>query len=43
MYVCWKCKESLKELDPSFIRCPKCGSRVLFKERQPITRDIRTD
>lgn len=42
-YVCWKCKENIKELDTSFIRCPKCGSRVLFKERQQITREVKTD
>ncbi|RLG20193.1 DNA-directed RNA polymerase subunit P [Candidatus Micrarchaeota archaeon] len=43
MYTCWKCEEEIPELDPSFIRCPKCGSRILFKKRQPITRDIKTD
>jgi DNA-directed RNA polymerase subunit RPC12/RpoP len=43
MYVCWKCRENIKSLDQAFIRCPKCGSRVLFKERQPITRDISTN
>jgi DNA-directed RNA polymerase subunit RPC12/RpoP len=43
MYTCWKCKKSVKDLDESFVRCPYCGCRVLFKERQPIAKEVKAD
>ncbi|MFH0817138.1 MAG: DNA-directed RNA polymerase subunit P [Candidatus Micrarchaeota archaeon] len=43
MYHCWKCRKEVKELDPVFVRCPYCGCRVLFKQRQPIARDVKAE
>ena len=43
MYKCRKCKKDVKQLDTKFVRCPYCGSRVLYKMRQPIAKDIGTD
>lgn len=41
-YVCWKCGSEIKEEEISSIqgvRC-KCGSRVLFKTRPPVTKKV---
>jgi DNA-directed RNA polymerase subunit RPC12/RpoP len=43
MYKCWKCKKTIKSLDEAFIRCPYCGSRILFKERPPIAKDVKAE
>ena len=43
MYTCWKCKKSIKDLDESFVRCPYCGCRALFKEREPIAKEVKTE
>lgn len=43
MYRCLKCKKSIKQLDEVFVRCPYCGCRVLFKERPPVAKDVKTD
>ncbi|MFH1285720.1 MAG: DNA-directed RNA polymerase subunit P [Candidatus Micrarchaeota archaeon] len=40
MYRCWKCKKDIKELDPSFVHCPFCACRVLYKMRPPVAREI---
>ncbi|MHA1409116.1 MAG: DNA-directed RNA polymerase subunit P [Candidatus Odinarchaeia archaeon] len=44
MYVCSECKkevtlEGLKTLPG--IKCPYCGSRILYKSRPPIVKKIK--
>ena len=43
MYRCAKCKKDVKTLDTKFTRCPHCGNRVLFKDREPVAREVSTD
>ena len=45
MYVCPnpKCKKHIKGLETKFVRCPHCGSRILYKDRQPVAKEIKTD
>ncbi|MEM3400136.1 MAG: DNA-directed RNA polymerase subunit P [Candidatus Micrarchaeia archaeon] len=43
VHVCWKCRERIERLDSDYVHCPHCGCRVLFKERQPIAKDVKTD
>ena len=43
MYICWKCKKEIKELDSKFVRCPYCGCRVLFKKRQSVAKEVSSD
>jgi DNA-directed RNA polymerase subunit RPC12/RpoP len=43
MYRCSKCRQSIKELDEIFVRCPYCGNRVLFKERPPVAKEVSSD
>ncbi len=43
MYICWKCKKEIKELDPSFVRCPYCACRVLYTQRQPVAREVASE
>ncbi len=42
MYVCRKCKEEIKALG-KFVRCTKCGSRVLYKKRQSVAKEVSSD
>ncbi|MBI4399615.1 DNA-directed RNA polymerase subunit P [Candidatus Micrarchaeota archaeon] len=43
MYVCFKCEKHIKELDESFVRCPHCGCRTLFKERPNVTKELKAE
>jgi len=43
MYVCAKCKKEVEQLEPKFTRCPFCGSRQVYKMRQPIAKEVSTD
>ncbi|VVB57989.1 DNA-directed RNA polymerase subunit P [Candidatus Anstonella stagnisolia] len=43
MYTCAKCKKEIQKLDTKFTRCPSCGHRILYKQRQPIAKDVSTD
>ena len=44
-YICWKCRKKFKseELNWHTIRCPYCGSKVLFKETPPTLKKVSTD
>ena len=35
MYICSKCKKKVESIDGKFTRCPHCGHRILFKDREP--------
>ncbi|MBI1974102.1 DNA-directed RNA polymerase subunit P [Candidatus Micrarchaeota archaeon] len=35
---CGKVVEDIK-----VVKCPYCGYRVLYKERQPVVRNVKTD
>jgi DNA-directed RNA polymerase subunit RPC12/RpoP len=43
MYSCPKCKKKMPSIDGKFTRCPHCGNRVLFKDREPVAREVSTD
>jgi DNA-directed RNA polymerase subunit RPC12/RpoP len=43
-YECGNCGyiiKNLKELEESFYKCPKCGSRVFYKTRSQIVKRIK--
>ena len=43
-YRCQRCKETVLPTDMKIvpgIKCPKCGNRILFKERPPIVRKVK--
>lgn len=42
MYRCGKCKDSV-ELDANTIglRCPYCGSKVFYKERPTLAKQLK--
>ena len=39
-YKCSNCGELVSELTEGLIRCPKCASKVLYKVRDPIAKDV---
>lgn len=41
MYKCAKCGEVFDKLPKRVIRCPKCAYKVLFKTREPVTKQIK--
>ncbi len=43
MYSCPKCKKKIASIDGKFTRCPHCGNRVMFKDREPVAREVSTD
>ncbi len=43
MYVCRKCKEEVKALAGKFVRCTKCGSRILYKKRKPVAKEVSSN
>jgi len=40
MYKCGNCGELLKTLPQGIIRCPVCAYKVLYKVREPITKEL---
>lgn len=44
-YVCWKCHKKFKSEDLTMqsIRCPYCGTKVLFKETPPVLKKYTTE
>ncbi|MCG3219591.1 MAG: DNA-directed RNA polymerase subunit P [Candidatus Kariarchaeaceae archaeon] len=43
-YRCQRCKETVLPTDMKIvpgIKCPKCGNRILFKERPPVVRKVK--
>lgn len=43
MYVCPKCTKKFKTDELEFIRCPYCGTKVLFKETPATAKKVSTD
>ncbi len=43
MYVCPTCKKDINSLDTKFTRCPHCGYKILYKKREPVSREVSTD
>lgn len=41
MYRCAKCGEEFASLPKGVIRCPRCAYKVLFKVRDPVTKQIK--
>ncbi|HID60970.1 MAG TPA: DNA-directed RNA polymerase subunit P [Hadesarchaea archaeon] len=41
MLRCSECGREFEKLPEGRVRCPHCGSRVLFKVRQEIVRKVR--
>jgi len=37
------CLNTAASIDGKFTRCPHCGHRILFKDREPVARDVKTD
>lgn len=44
-YRCIKCGEPLTSLEPDTggLRCNKCFSRIFYKERPSIRKELKTD
>lgn len=41
-YKCFKCGDVFDEIPKGgVIRCPACASKVLFKARDPVTRNVK--
>jgi DNA-directed RNA polymerase subunit RPC12/RpoP len=43
MYRCIVCSNFIEKMDPSYVRCPYCASRIVFKARPPISKEVSTD
>jgi len=43
MYVCSNCGKEFKYDELQFIRCPYCGSKVLFKKTPPTVKKVKAD
>ena len=41
MYKCGKCGETFPELPKGVIRCPVCAHKVLFRVREPLTKELK--
>lgn len=41
MYKCGKCGEKFERLPQGVIRCPRCADKILFKLREPITKEVK--
>jgi len=41
MYRCGKCGEVFESLAVGVIRCPQCAYKVLYKGRDPISKEIK--
>ena len=41
MYVCGKCGEKFETLSDGMVRCPVCAYKVLYKEREPIAKEVK--
>jgi len=40
-YKCVKCGELFDSFAGNVVRCPACASKIIFKVRQPITKEIK--
>ncbi|MCX8200416.1 MAG: DNA-directed RNA polymerase subunit P [Candidatus Micrarchaeota archaeon] len=43
MYKCVNCNNLIEKMDPSYVRCPFCASRIVFKARPPVAKEVKTD
>ena len=42
-YICYACGEKVTQMDISKkIRCPYCGGKILFKERQETVKKVKS-
>ena len=41
MLKCSECGRMVEKLPEGRVRCPHCGSRILFKSRQEIVRKVK--
>ena len=41
MYKCGKCGEKFNKLPEGIIRCPVCAFKILYKEREPISKTVK--
>ncbi len=42
MLKCNECGRPIEKLPEGRVRCPHCGSRILYKPRQEVTHKIKT-
>jgi DNA-directed RNA polymerase subunit RPC12/RpoP len=42
-YKCIKCGELIESLPLGAVRCPSCASKILSKQREPITKTIKAE
>ena len=43
MYTCVSCGFHIDKMDPNYVRCPQCASRIVFKARPPVAKEVSTD
>jgi len=41
MYRCGSCDRTFEKMEPGAVRCPHCGSRILFKSRSEVVRKVK--
>ena len=41
MYRCGKCGEKFDKLLDGIVRCPQCAYKVLYKDRDPVVKEIK--
>jgi len=42
-YRCAKCGTEVNNVSEGLVRCPSCGHRILYKTREPIAKEIKSD
>jgi DNA-directed RNA polymerase subunit RPC12/RpoP len=42
-YRCAKCGTEVTNVSEGLVRCPSCGHRILYKTRDPIAKEVKTD
>jgi DNA-directed RNA polymerase subunit RPC12/RpoP len=40
MYKCAKCGAFFEELPAQTVRCPACSYKIVFKQRDPIAKEV---
>jgi DNA-directed RNA polymerase subunit RPC12/RpoP len=40
-YKCGKCGYEIENLAEGLVRCPSCAYKILYKNRQPVAKNVR--
>jgi len=42
-YRCAKCRTEVQSVPEGLVRCPSCGHRIMYKLRDPLSKEVKTD